>query len=392
MVEYRPIEPSDVAAFDRIREYAFNPEEGPRTEPSDRTELGERYGLYDDGGLVSVCLQYHFDARVRGEWRPIGGLGAVATPPERRKEGYAGQLLAASVRSFGEQDVPLVTLWPFETAFYRQFGWSSATTVAQYACPPDALAGLGPDDGTFRPVEPSEWESLRPVHLAAGEGETLSRRRSEDWWRQRVFSDWGRKPHHVYRYDRDETAVGYLAYSVEDGTLSVAEMGAVDPVAERALLGFLGRHASQVDRVSFERVADPVGLDVFDVVAEPEAVECTIEPGPMVRLTDVTGALETLPFPDGVQERTTIGVTDPLVPANDGTYRLTVENGRGRVSEDSNANPAVTLDVGTLSAMIVGARDASSAQRRGAIDASAAIVGTLDRLFPGERVFLREFF
>jgi predicted acetyltransferase len=390
MVEYRPVTDADIDALKRIRQYAFHAERGPDPGEDDGPTIGQPFGLYDDDTLLSIARHYSFEARLRGWWIDLAGLGAVATPPEYRGQGYARQSLRASVERLASEGIPLVALWPFKTAFYRQFGWTTTNYVRRFECEADALAVLAAESGTFHPVEPSDWKTLRPAHLAAGEGETLSLRRSEQWWRNRILRIWEQEQRHAYRYDRDGSPAGYLAYEVEDGTLSVAYMGAVDHDALRALLGFLGQHGAQIDDVAFERVDGAALLDIFP---NPAAVECTVHPGPMVRATDVAMALEAVPYPDADEADLTLAVTDPLVPDNEGHYRLRVADGHGVVETDPDADPDLRIDVGALSSLIVGARDARVTARASNVEfVDSDVDRTLDELFPTERVYLREFF
>ncbi|WP_181687185.1 GNAT family N-acetyltransferase [Halorhabdus salina] len=389
MVEYRPVAGEDMDAMRRIRQYGFHAEAGPAPD-DDGPTIGKPFGLYDHDSLVSIARHYTFEARLRGEWIDLAGLGAVATPPEHRGEGYASQSLQASVDHLAEEGIPLVALWPFKTAFYRQFGWTTANYVHHFECEADTLTDLESGGGSFVPVEPSDWETLKSVHLAAGEGETLSLDRSEQWWTDRILRSWEQDRRHAYRYDRDGAPAGYLVYEVEDGTVSVTYMGAVDHDALRALLSFLGRHGAQVGDVAFERVE---GAELLDVISQPQEVECTLKPGPMVRVTDVTMALERTPYPDAVEADLTLSVTDPLVPDNEGCYRLHVADGTGVVDPAPDNDPDVRLEVGALSGLIVGARDATETARAGTVEfVRPGVDRTLDNLFPTERVYLREFF
>ncbi|MFB6129132.1 MAG: enhanced intracellular survival protein Eis [Halorhabdus sp.] len=395
MHRFRPISTAERDEFDRIRRYAFHLEDGPlpREDDSDgdaESPLGTRYGYFDDGELTSICIHYTFETRLRGEWLEMGGLGAVATPPEHRREGNVRRLLEASLETF--ESVPIVTLWPFSTAFYRQFGWASANEITRYTLPPGQLAAIAEPDGEFRPVDPDDWRTLRKVHLAAGREETLSVRRSEQWWRRRIFHAWGDDRRHVYAYVREGTPAGYVVYDVEQGDerdLVVEYLGARDHAAYRAVLGFLGDHDSQVDRIILDRPGDST---LFDVLREPQKVDAELRPGPMVRLTDVTTALEAVPYPDGVDERVVLAVSDPLLEENDGVYRLLVEDGEGLCRSKPDATPDVTLDVGALSRLLIGARSVDTLATVGDLSADADARETLARLFPPERVFLREFF
>ena len=391
MVEYRPIAPSQDDRFERIRQYAFHPADGPHERgTTERSGPGDQYGLFAGEQLRAICLEYSFDARLRGDWIELGGLGTVATAPEHRQQGHARQLLRGAVQSFASTSVPLVALWPFETAFYRQFGWATANKETRYECDPEALVGIGDGVGCFAAVEPDEWRSLREVNLAAGEGETMSRKRSETWWRRRIFTKWGDERRHVYRYDRDGSPAGYVVHSVSDGHLEVDSLGAVDHDAYREVLSFLGNHRAQIDRIAFERTAES---ELFDLVTDPSAVDCAVTPGPMIRVTDAASALETVPYPDGVTSSVTLSISDPLVAANDGIVRLDVTDGDGNVEQAPDETPEAHISIGTLSGLVVGSHDTETAVRAGGLSTEGPDVRQrLDRLFPPERVYLREYF
>ncbi|MFB6202299.1 MAG: enhanced intracellular survival protein Eis [Halorhabdus sp.] len=390
-MEYRPVSATQADEYERIRHYAFHPDDGPYRDGSvDQSSPGTRYGLFADGDLRSICRQYTFDARLRDEWIDLGGLGTVATPPEHRRQGYARRLLRDAVRTYAEQSVPLVALWPFDTAFYRQFGWTTANRITTYECDPAVLESVDHSKGTFRPVDPDDWRTLRDVHLAAGDGQTLSIERTEAWWRRRIFARWNDQSRHVYRYDRGGTPAGYVVHTVSDDRLDVAYLAAVDHDAYRAVLAFLGTHGAQIDQLSFERPGEPV---LFDLVDDPGSIECTVRPGPMIRVTDLTNALETVPYQEGLNETITLAVRDPLVGRTDDTVRLAVSGGDGDVSRNPNADPDVTLGIDVLSSLLVGATDVSTAVGHDQMDVRRSTGrDVLDRLFPQADVFLREFF
>ncbi|AWB27894.1 GNAT family N-acetyltransferase [Halococcoides cellulosivorans] len=386
MSEYRQIASDERARFDQILQYAFDPGAGPTVESVGSDAVGRRVALVDET-LSSVDIEYRFDARVRGAWVTLGGLGGVATPPEHRGVGHARRLLAAAVASFAGDDVAIVALWPFETAFYRRLGWATATAMTTYDCPPSVLATLDDGAGRVQPIDPDDWATVAPVGRRAGAGETLAIDRTEQWWRERVFRRFGDERRHVYRYDRDGSPAGVVAYEVRDGVIDVATLDAVDHRAYRALLGFLGRHGPQIDRVRFER---PAETDLFAMVERPDAIESTCAPGPMVRVTDPVAALDGLPCPDA-DGRVVLAVSDPLTEDRT-TVALTPADGHLR-AEPTTEEPELTMGVRALSAIVVGAHRPATVARRDRIDVTnRSALDVLDRWLPTERVFLRDFF
>jgi len=182
-------------------------------------------------------------------------------------------------------------------------------------------------------------------------------------------------------------------YTVADdanNTLSVSNFAAVDEEARRALFAFLGHHGAQIERVTLQL---PPDTDLFHRVDDPGAVDCTVEAGPMVRLTDVD-YLERLDWPGGDLD-CTLSVNDPLLDRNDGLFRLSVNGGTATVdplpASDSKADVAV--DIATLSQLAVGTHGVDAAERLAGLEMfDDSVRGPLADVFQPESVYLGEFF
>jgi len=399
--EFRALDPADHEEFARITDYAFHPADGPRAadeEPPDR--IADRFGLFVDGELASVCAHYDFSARLRGEWVPLAGLAAVATPPEHRRQGYVSRIVEESLDRW-RGEYPIAALWPFDRAYYEQFGWATANEVREYGCPPDALAfARGRSEATLRRVRPEEWERLQSAHERHAASRELTLRRDGDWWREKVFRvDDDDRPF-VYAVERDDGPVGHVAYSFSDGdghgadTLTVADLAFADDEALLAILEFLADHDSQAADVRLVCEADSGLLDRF---RDPSAADCTVKQGPMARLVDVADALSTVSYPADASADVTLAVSDDTAPWNDAVFRLRVADGAGRcerVTDGSLDAPAdLTVDIGTLSQLVVGYHGVDAARQLGALSVDdEAVADALAALFPSRTVFLRDFF
>jgi predicted acetyltransferase len=390
MAEYRPLSPEEYTEFSRFTRYAFAAEQGPQEGTDTRapeSDLFDLRGLYDDG-LTSGCRRYTFDAHVRDGIEQVGGLGALATPPEHRRQGYARDLCRAVCREYREEGVELAVLWPFSTPFYRRMGWATTNDFYEFALPPTVLPAHDPR-GVYRRLGVGDWARLRPVEAAFGEGVTLSMRRSETWWRERTLTNWtgGTEPF-VYGYERGGDLAGYLVYMVSNSdtherTLSVSALGHVDKESHRALLEFLRRHGPQIDNVELRRATDS---RLLALATDPGEVTCERVAGPMARLT----TLDALGRPDSkpLDRPLTLVVEDPLLPENE--RRVCVTN-NGVV--DTAGEPDIEVDIGTLTQLFLGRYDPATAERvAGLTVIDDACRGSLAALFPERRVCLREFF
>lgn len=399
-VTVRPLSADRFHDFRAITDYAFHPGAGPQ-EYEDRPErIADRYGAFAGGDLVSVCAHYDFRANLRGEWVPLAGLAAVATPPEHRREGHVRALVDDALERW-RGDHPLSALWPFSRPYYAQFGWATATKATEYTCAPDQLAfARGAADGEARPVSADEWRALQRVHETAAEATTLAlRRRGEVFWRERVLREDDDERPWAYAWERDGEARGYLVYTFEDlggpkhmnQRLTVEDMAAVDHEARLGLLGLLADHDSQASEVV---ITGDERTDLLDLVADPDDVECEVQTGPMVRVVDVADALETCPYPDGASADLTVDVRDETADWNDGRFRLDVSDGDATVTavDDPSGQADATLDVGTLSQLVVGYHDVATARRLGGLSVADDAADALAALFPPERTYLRTFF
>jgi predicted acetyltransferase len=415
--------------FRDVLSYAFEPEGGPDWDRSDHEwpDLFTPLGYYDaapdaDVGvadLAAACGYYDFETRVRDGWHRVPGVSAVASPPETRRRGVVAGMLEDLLSRFRDDGVALCSLWPFEYEFYRRFGWATCNDYAQLTVPPEQLSARAPDPaGTFERLDAADdVAAMNAVHEAWAT-EDLAVRRTEGWWRERVFRGWKRDPY-VYGWrdseaqsasetrtgsesTRERTLEGYVVYTVgerDDGdgrVMTVWELAAADARAHDHLLRFCRDHDSQVERVQFRRLPSWV-RPLFDY-PDPRAATLEIRPGPMVRIVDVRRALERLDYGEATGA-VTLSVSDDRCPWNDGTFRLQVtDEGAtvrrvGDVDADADADADGRIDVGSLSQLLVGARGAADLARSdGLTDADEATRAALGRLFPERRLFLREGF
>jgi predicted acetyltransferase len=394
MSQYRPIEPEEYGEFSRFTRYAFAAERGPLDAGQSQSfdsDLFDLRGLYDEG-LRSGCKRYTFEAQVRDSIEQVGGLGALATPPEYRGQGDARALCRAVCREYHEDGIDLVVLWPFATPFYASMGWATANDLYEFALPPGALPAHDPR-GQYRRLGVDDWERLRRVETAAADGVGLAMRRSADWWRERTLTSWtGGTDPFVYGYERDGDLAGYLIYTVEDSdtherTLAVSAACSIDREAHRSLLEFLRRHGAQIDNVELSRSTDSRLLALAE---DPDAVTCERVPGPMARLTtlDPVAGLDW-----SVLERPlSLAIEDPLVPENEGRVRVSAD-GLDAAGDGADSEPDVRVDIGTLTQLYVGRYDPATAERvAGLSTAGESIRQSLAELFPERQVCLREFF
>ncbi|WP_226011896.1 GNAT family N-acetyltransferase [Halomicrobium salinisoli] len=396
MATFRRLEGDEVVRQAVAIDHAFGSDPGPPDYdgPDDvKDRIAERWGLFEDGDLVSTCALYDLDVTLAGDRRPVGGFAAFTTPPEHRSAGHGRTLQREALRVFRDRGYPYAALWPNSIPYYRRSGWALVHAETEYRFPADALPSAD-GDGAFDRLTPDEYERLVPAYEDWAAGYELALDRSARWWRERTLDDdW------IYAWTpsaADEPA-GYVAFRLrgesEDGsgaTMVVDELVARTEDARRQLLELVRRHAPQVDAV---RWSAPEETRLVHEAADPKAVTATVEPGAMGRIVDLEAAIDLLPGERNPHRSVTIDVDDPLLPATDETVRI--EPGPDgptceRVEDDADAD--AEPGVGLLSKLYVGTLAPSTAADRDLLSAADDAVAALDALFPERRVYLTDFF
>ncbi|ELZ82626.1 hypothetical protein C453_16113 [Haloferax elongans ATCC BAA-1513] len=408
----RPLPEEHLETYDEFLYYSFRAEDGPDWDdenPPDPDIYNPR-GFYDAppdiaeedlsaSDLVTVCAFYDFTARVRGEWHPLPGISAVASPPETRRQGHVSAMLDELLVEFRESGRYLSALWPFEYEFYRRLGWERTNNYAKTTVPVDELDAVAPRaSGQFVRFETDDWARLDRVYAEASP-EDLALDRTEGWWRHRVFRGWQKDPY-VYGWERDGDLRGYLIYRIDgssgDRTMKIEELAAVDAEARGHLLRFVRDHDSQIATVTIRREHESTRL--IDDLTDPRAATVEIQPGPMVRIVDVEAALEAVSLPSDAAGEFVLDVSDDHCPWNDGTFHVVVADGEARVESveittNSHTDADATTDIGALSQLLVGARSVDELVRTDSLSVrDDATRDVLTATFTERDCYLREFF
>ena len=170
MIQIRISRPEDVTRQRELWRLAFG-DEGAYVDNFYRTYYRpERMLLLEEDGEVQAMTAWFdttFVVPERGRYR-AAYLYAVATHPEARGRGLAGQLLAGADRIFREWDIPAVTTVPAEPSLHRFFGrngFRECFVDGQFSLPRNGRATLLAGAALER-LSPGEYRDLREELLA----------------------------------------------------------------------------------------------------------------------------------------------------------------------------------------------------------------------------------
>ncbi|HLN60797.1 MAG TPA: GNAT family N-acetyltransferase [Symbiobacteriaceae bacterium] len=351
---YRAIQPAEIPQWRAFEEYCF------RIKPADfdvwmatlfRIENVRAY-FGRSGEMLAALTLFPFAVYMDGRRMAMGGIGGVASVPENRRGGYVGQALVGSLAEMKERQMPISTLYPFKQAFYRRYGWEVAAARVEHKIPLDLLAGYRKAGGVVRRYLPGQppVELLEQVYGAWAAPQRGRLVRESDWhWTAFI----ARAAYHtaVWHPEAGAAPEGYLIYRLDEDRLHVHDFVAATRAAERALLGYMANHDSQV---KFALLRTGREYPLWHLVDDTYPVESKLHAGWQLRLVDLQAAFEGRPWPADVRGSLTMQVADEHAPWNAGTWRVTFEGGAAVVRRAPGAVAGLAATVQTWAQLYAG--------------------------------------
>jgi predicted acetyltransferase len=324
----------------------------------------ERALVATDGAeIIGTTRALTRDLSVPGGVVPAAHVTGVGVKATHRRRGVMSTLITRQLREVPEA---IAVLWASEPAIYGRFGYGAAAWGLSYEID---LRRVGPPNVRIRPGELGELtaddalKELPPLLRSLQERRPGISGRSElDWQRnlQDKKDDRGGKTARQILVHRDETGAvdGYALWrgKMNWGSMgpanevSLEELVALEPAAYKALW----QHLLTLDlAASLEFGYAAVDEPLLQLVSTPTALNRRVNESLWLRVTDVARALEQRRYAVAVD--LVLDVTDDLLPANAGRFRLTADGASARCERTDD--PAdVTLSVTELGAAYLGGR------------------------------------
>lgn len=386
VIEIRPFVEEDFPRITEMRQEAFR--------------APVRHGAWRRGGgrvltendrIIATTLVDALGQFFGGRSIPTAAISAVVTDPTRRGMGYGSRLLRQVLAEQRELGVPLAVLYPSLAGIYRRAGFEVAGGHVRYRLAVRSFPGHG-DPSLLAHWDDADLPGVNAGYRAAGLASAGQLDRSPAWWQERLLYP---ADGPLYRFlVRDENGVaGHIVYTQVpvdgpegyDYDLQVRDISWRTATAALALLAFVGAN-------------QPMGRDVVWTGPVDEPLLAFLSGvGPradwhfswMLRLLDVRAALEARGYPPDLTLSTAITIDDTVLPANSGSYRISVSAGEARV--EPHSGPAPSCDIGAFSALYSGWSRAEALVRLGRLrDATPADLARLDLLFGGPTPWMTE--
>ena len=305
---------------------------------------GRYFGALRDGAIVGTARFLEMTQWWHGRAVPMAGVAGVKVAPEARGGGVGKALTAAVLAEIEARGYPLSALYPATAPLYRSFGYEIAGGRYQVTLPARSLSRLlpaeaGPDghDGqdALRRAGPADAAEISAVIDRAYAAARACGPVNYDLATSALLID----DEDLYCYLGDDAFVCYGWSGPREITVYFAV--ARTAAATRAVWSLLASHVSMVQTIhATVGPADPLGW----LTAEPDVRLRRTEQW-MLRVISAPAAVAARGFPAGLRASVPLTLADPRFPANSGTWRLTVGDGRGTLTRGPE-EPGAALRLG----------------------------------------------
>ena len=382
-MEVRKLKPEEHFEANLISTVAFHMkmEDPEKNREESLKSQEEDWGAFsDDGKIMARIINNHYESRLDGQRVRNGGIGAVSTLPEYRNTGAVKAIFEELIPEARRNGEIISTLYPFNHAFYRKFGYETVRWRDHYEFAPAVLKGYR-FSGTaelWKPGDPvGEYTAL---YNRFADGFNLAMYRDDEMMLKLIRGEYYKDRKFCYLLRENGKTVAYLIFqdirNDPAAILNVQDLAWDGREGFLAILGFLGRFTADYGTI---RMFLPSCLQLLSVIQTPMAYEIqqTATQGYMIRAVNVKRLLEIIKKPD--DSRFVIRVEgDAQIPENNGTWAVS-----GGSAELTDEAPDLTVSVQALGQMAAGAVDLAEALYR----PDVAVAGNRAVL---EKVFVRK--
>ncbi|MDE0451583.1 MAG: GNAT family N-acetyltransferase [Gammaproteobacteria bacterium] len=390
-IQFRPATAEEMGQFGMLAGYVYGGAygDGPDNLVASATRPEWTLCAFDGSRLVSSFSTVPFTMRANGVALPIGGISAVGTLPEYRRQGLVRRIMTRAFADMRDGGRPVAALWASQAAIYQRYGFAMASALRSYAVDTVDIDFHDGDDGSRR-VErldvASGYELIKDVYVHFVADRMGYLHRAQPLWLHNAFEEREADgPVHIALSHGASGPDGYAVYTLREGRrdhptrtqeIGVRDLAWLSPDAYRSLWMYFKRH-DLVGRVRWNSApSDDPAIEYF---LEPRLLEARDNEGFWLRLVDVAAALAGRGWTTDGEISITVR-EDSLAPWNTGSYRLTVSGGTADVAPCPTGTD-IEISVKALASLYTGRRSARELSAWGLLNGNANAVQRADNLF-----------
>ncbi|MEM8530515.1 MAG: GNAT family N-acetyltransferase [Chloroflexota bacterium] len=327
-------------------------------------EDSQLYGLYRDNKLVGGMRLFDFMMTLFETPTLVGGVGLVAVDLLHKKEKVAKEMIAFFLQHYRERGACMTALYPFRLDFYKQMGFGYGPKMNQYRLPPNRLP-KGPSKAHIDFLNKDDQQHMlecynRYTRVTHGMMERSIK----------IFNALFDAPENtMVGYRKDGAIHGYLIFSANTGrnfTLNEIEVKELVYESREVLLELITFVRSQADQ--FQTVVfHTLDQDFHYLPSIPTNDSHNVMPhayhetnasgvGLMYRVINIPALFRVVQNHQFGAQTCTLKLTinDPFLPENQESLVIHFQEGKASLTDQSDHNVAIQMDVSTFSSLIMG--------------------------------------
>ena len=390
-MEVRQLKPEEHFEANLISTVAFHMhmEDPAKNREESLKSTDEDWGAFsEDGKIMARIINNHYESRLDGQRVMNGGIGAVSTLPEYRNTGAVKAIFEKLIPEAYRRGEIISTLYPFNHAFYRKFGYETVRWRNHYEFVPAVLSGyrFSGDAELWKPGDPvSEYTTL---YNRFADSFNLAMYRDDKMMLDLIKGEYYKDRKFCYLLRENGKTVAYLIFqdvrNDPAAILTVKDLAWDGRTGFYAILGFLARFTADYGTI---RMFLPSCLELLSVIQTPRAydIQQTATQSYMIRAVNVKRLLEIMKKPDDSQ----FGIRvegDAQIPENNGTWMVC-----GNSVEETDEAPDLTVSIQAFGQMAAGGVSLAEAMYRPDVTVSGNGV-MLEKVFVRKPILVEDHF
>ncbi len=359
-------------------------------------DLDNCLGYFVDNELASTYVIEHYKMFVRGNLMKMGGIAAVATYPQFRRQKQVTALLIESLKVMRKNKEFISVLYPFKYSFYRKYGYENCADFSWIIAKPSNI--LLPND--FKPLTLKEILHKDSFDIIVPLREKIGKKKynliifdTPEMWKFHNL----KKHSKLFVIQENGEDVGYFITNLKkmpgewNVRLLLKEVLVDSMQARLTVFDYIKKHTDQTKDFSFGFMGDENPLDYFDNLWE-DGIKYNVSGGPMFRVVDVEKALELLVFDEKLTANFSLHIEDDYAPWNSERMEVVITHGKAKVTRKAGKNADLQADIKAFTQLFVGYRSLNELIEIGKIKITDSKIECINELFPKMKTRLRTFF
>ena len=339
-----------------------------------------------DDKLVSQICIYPCEVNIHDRILHMGGVTGVGTYPEFSGMGLMNDLIRHALLKMRKAGQFISYLYPYSIPYYRRKGWEIISDHITFTLKDTEIPATAEVPGHVerRAVGDRDVKETYDRFARSTHGALI--RNDFEWMEYWHWENEEERTAAVY-YDALGIPQGFLLYWVEEDIFNIREMVYLTQEARKGLWNFIRAHYSMIDAVNGHiYTGEPLAF-----LLDESQIRESIEPYFMARIVDVAEFLRLYPFAPGVRPFHFV-VTDPMAEWNTGIFSVATDREGAAIVTDQPAGRPVTLDIQTLSAMLMGYKRPSYLARIERLRTDKRTLRLLEEIIPDTQPYFSDYF